>query len=578
MLLRALATYYDRLASAPDTKDLPAYGFSREKISFCIVLAPDGSLQSVEDLRLATRGRSQPALLLVPDRGGRSGTRTKPNFLWDNTGYVLGADGKGRPRRTSQTFGAFRLFHHELAQLVGPDSEYTAVLRFLDAWEPARALTLPLWSEMRDRNLVFRMTGQMHFVHERPPVRSAWLELRNRESQEATGQCLVTGAPGRLARLHDQLTGLPGAQSSGAAIVSFNKESFTSYGREQSLNAPVAVETVFKYTTALSRLVLDRRHRVSVSKDTILFWTDRPSPLEEFFGPAIEGFSAEDTGLRDRLGIFFQRVRSGKPPHDEPAADDTRFCVVGISPNAARLAVRFWCDTTVADLCARLGEHARDLAISQDDDIPLALRNLIAETARDPKDAPPLLAGALLRAILTGTPYPEGLYTAVLRRIRADGHVDQARAAILKAYLVRRARHAHVSMEVPVSLDPNHPDAAYQLGRLFAVFEKSQKDALGEKVNATIKDRFFGAASATPAAVFPRLVRLNQHHLSSIDNAGYRTAHEKRIGEICDRLPTSGFPSHLTLHEQGLFAIAYYQQTRALYQRRDPSAAESPKE
>jgi CRISPR-associated protein Csd1 len=174
-----------------------------------------------------------------------------------------------------------------------------------------------------------------------------------------------------------------------------------------------------------------------------------------------------------------------------------------------------------------------------------------------------------LRSILTGTPYPDGLYAAVVRRIRADGHVDRARAAILKAYLVRRARHAHVSLEVPVSLDPNHPDPAYQLGRLFAVLEKLQKDALGDKLNATIKDRFFGAASATPASVFPRLVRLSQHHLSALETIAYRSAHEKRIGEICDRLPASGFPPHLNLSEQGLFAVAYYQQNRALYKRRE---------
>jgi len=254
-----------------------------------------------------------------------------------------------------------------------------------------------------------------------------------------------------------------------------------------------------------------------------------------------------------------------------------RFFVVGLSPNASRLSIRFWYDSTVEAMCQRLGEHLDDLAIAGDDnEWPLTVRDIVAQTSRDPKDAPPVLAGALLRAILNGTPYPEGLYAAVVRRIRADAKVARARAAILKACLVRKARTSRQSLEVPVSLDQNHPDAAYQLGRLFAELEKIQRDALGQSINSTIKDRFFGAASATPAIVFPRLIKLSQHHLSKIENQAFRIAHERRLGEICDHLKT--FPSHLTLTQQGLFAIAYYHQNRALYAAGAGSAPKTAEE
>jgi len=570
MLLQALTSYYDRLEQAR-AEGLPPYGFSTEKISFCIVLNRNGSVHVIEDVRIPQGKKLLPRPLIVPHRGTRS-SGVQANFLWDNTGYAIGADGKGHPERTRRTFDAFVSLHRDLAPLVENDEGFALVLKFLNSWDPERAESLDNWDEIRSRNVVFRVRGEDSYVHESHPVQSAWRQFLKATSDAADGQCLVTGAQGHIARLHDLISGFPGAQTSGAGIVSFNQPAFESYGREQSFNAPVAVETVFKYTTALDRLVRDRRHRIALAGDTILFWTDRPTPIEEFFGPVVEGFRPEDEGLRDRVRVFFERLGQGKPPTDDLDGGPTRFFVVGIAPNAARLSIRFWHDTTVSDLCQRLAEHVSDLSIAGDDELPLTIRDLVAETSRDPKDAPPLLAGALLRSILAGAPYPEGLYAAVLRRIRADGKMTRARAAILKAHLVRKLRRTRSPMEVAVSLDPTNPDPAYQLGRLFAALEKIQKDALGHTVNATIKDRFFGAASATPAMVFPRLVRLSQHHLAKIDNPAWRTAHEKRLGEIFGRIPARSFPRHLNLDQQGLFAIAYYHQNRALYQ---PSSAVS---
>jgi CRISPR-associated protein Csd1 len=574
VLLRALTSYYERLEES-GADDLPPYGFSTEKIAFCVVLERDGSLHAIQDLRVHDRDKVYPQSLRgVPYRGDRS-SGIKPNFLWDNTGYVLGADSKGKPARTKRAFESFVFLHRQIAALVHNDRAYTLVVKFLDTWQPAQAKRLPNWAEICDQSLVFKVRGQTQFVHESEAVRAAWRHFIESESDAVEAQCLVTGERAPVARLHGLISGFPGARTSGAAIVSFNERAFESYGLKQGLNAPVAARTVFKYRTALARLLADRRHSLRLAGDTVLFWTDQPDPIEEFFGPAIDGVRPEDEGLVDRLRVFFARLRQGKGATEEPENTATRFFIVGISPNKARLSIRFWHHTTVAELSRRLAEHVNDLAVDGDaDDLPLTVRDLIAETARDPKDAPLLLAGALLRSILTGATYPEGLYTAVVRRIRADGELARTRTAILKACLVRKFRRSQLTREVPVSLDPNNPDSAYQLGRLFATLEKIQRDALGSGLNATIKDRFFGAASATPATVFPRLIRMSQYHLSKIENPGWRMAHEKRLGEICDHLPPKSFPSHLNLDDQGLFAIGYYHQNRALFQR--SSAAQGP--
>jgi CRISPR-associated protein Csd1 len=567
MLLSALASYYHRLA-AGGTDDLPAFGFSSEKISFCVVLERDGTLHAVEDIRDRSLGKPRPRGLGVPSRGGRS-SGIKANFLWDNTGYVLGASSK--KTRDERMFEAFRDLHGRFAAELAENTSYLAVVKFLSSWDPIRATEIAGWDEIRDKNVVFRLRGETEFVHESRAVKETWLRFTAQESDAVEGQCLVTGEVTRVARLHDLVSGFRKAQPSGAAVVSFNKPSFTSYDKEQGFNAPVGVETVFKYTTAFSILSRDRQHSIWFGDDTVLFWADAPHEIEEFFGPAIAGSRAEDESVRDRLWAFFHRLRDGRAG-TVPENRDVRFFVAGISPNASRLALRFWHDSTVAEAYARLGEHLGDLAIVGDErDLPITARDILAETSRDPKDAPPLLAGALLRAILNGTPYPEALYAAILRRVRTDGEVPRVRAAILKACLLRRSRIGRSALEVSVSLDQNHPDPAYQLGRLFAELEKIQRDAMGRDINATIKDRFFGAASATPGTVFPRLIRLSQHHLSKIENPSYRVTHERRLGEICAHL--KGFPAHLNLTEQGLFAIAYYHQNRALY---TPAARSAP--
>lgn len=573
MIYPALIDYYHRLEQDP-AQTVAKLGFSRQKISYCIVLNPDGSLHGneLEDVRLEAEGKRVARPLVVPHRGGRSGTMLKANFLWDNTGYVLGTDSKGKPDRSRKAFDTFCELHMSFAEQVD-DEGLTAVCRFLDQWAPERSAELRNWEEVCDTNLVFRLRGARRYVHESEALRDAWFRFAVSETDSLRGLSLITGDQDDLARLHPPIKGVLGSQTTGAALTAFNLNAFTSYGKEQSYNAPVGVEDAFRYSTALNRLLADRKRRVQIGDATAVFWSDRPTPFEDVFGTVINEPSAEDTELNSRVSGFLSRLRQGRTG-DSLEDADVPFYVLGLSPNASRLSVRFWFAGTVGLFADRLAQHVADLEMSgaRSDDPPLIIRRLLLETARpkkkkpDPESIPPLLAGAVTRAVLTGGVYPQSLFTAVIRRIRADTRVNHRRAAILKAFLVRRARITGAKLEVPMALNVEHPEAAYHLGRLFAALEKTQEDALGRSLNTTIKDRYFGAASATPGSVFPRLIRLSQHHLDKLERPR-RIHREKLIQEICSHLES--FPPHLPLDKQGLFHIAYYHQRQAFFEKKD---------
>ena len=330
---------------------------------------------------------------------------------------------------------------------------------------------------------------------------------------------------------------------------------------------------------ALNRLLdRDGGHRVQVGDAAVLFWTGRPVPAESalpvFFDPP-----SEDGEVSAAVAAALTALRKGTCPPElgDPA---TPFYLLGLSPNAGRLSVRFWRESTLGEFVSHAHRHYADLEIARGPkekapEFP-PVWWLLAETARESKDVSPLLSGGLLSAILDGTPYPRSFLSALVRRTRADRDIRVVRAGALKACLNRDLRRGHsspLSEELPVALDPDRPEPAYQLGRLFSALEKSQEDAL-PGLNATIKDRYFGAASATPGTVFPRLIRMNQHHLGKLDNRGHKIAHERRIQQICDHI--DGFPGHLSLPEQGLFAVGYYHQRQDLFTKKTADEPESP--
>ncbi len=571
MILPALNDYYQRLSDDP-AAGVPLPGYSQQKIHFVLVIDANGKLvQSPVDLRNREGKKLTPRELIVPEAVKRT-AGVAANFLWDNTGYVLGADNKGNPERARQCFDAFKERQHAIGD--GFDDEgMIALLRFLDSWNPADAEALMFWEEMAGQNVVFQLDGERRYLHDRPKIRAAWRAYGADSGSATKAPCLVTGQVAPVARLHPAIKGVRGAQSSGAALVSFNLSAFESYGKKQNFNAPVSEEAAFAYTTALNHLLrFDSRQKVSAGDTTFVFWSERDNPLEHFLGNVFADpvATGDDPGDTKALRNFLEAVRDGKklPGIDE----EMKFHILGLSPNAARLSVRFWLVSSTAEITANVGQHFRDLAIDRrfdtDPEYP-SLWRLLRETALQGKseNIQPLLGGGVARAIFTGTPYPQNLLAAVINRIRADHNINYLRAALIKACLVRRYRITKQNpMEVKMALNKESTDVAYRLGRLFAALEKVQRDAL-PGINTTIRDRYYGSASATPKTVFPQLIRLAQHHIQKAD---YGRVSDKNIEEIL--LEVKEFPAHLNLDQQGLFALGYYQQRQALYPKSEKNA------
>lgn len=595
MILQALNGYYDRVASREGAKIAPP-GYSYEGISFAAVLGRDGSLIDVNDLRTSAGKKPRPLLLLVPQPPKRSGVKPPPCFLWDKTGYVFGV-GRSKWDKTQATenpqyLDAFRAYHRELLT-ESDDAGLRALLCFLDVWKPSRYASLRYADEMLDTYVVFSLEGdKLPYLHERPVARQLWARIcANAEAE--SGLCLITGKTLPIARLHPAIKNVRGAQSSGASIVSFNQPSFTSYGKEQGANAPVSESAAFAYTTALNDLLRENSaQKVQIGDATTLFWAEAADPKEAevaeravtwlFEPPSHEQLDAAET---ERLRTeVMERIEKGRPLEepDLKLAKGTRFYILGLAPNAARLSVRFWEATTLGALGNAFHQHWCDLRI---DGLtwrqPPALRRVLMRTAParrnqqgvvryDTNQVPANLAGELTRAILTGGPYPRTILSNVLMRFRSDHELDGLRIALVKAAIVRDMRRniRDLPKETYVSLNRDDPDPAYRLGRLFAILEKTQQAAL-DGVNATIRDRFYGSASATPSAVFPILIRNAMHHLAGLRKGrGARWVKRpaatgmwlsQEMGNILNGLDKD-WPKGFTIEAQGRFAIGYFHQ------------------
>ena len=397
------------------------------------------------------------------------------------------------------------------------------------------------------------------FVHERPEVKTLWAKYVASIPYKKG----ISFTDGQLKNLQSQYAQFP--FGSGASLVSFNCTAYESYGKERGDNAPISVVDEFKSSTAMKYLLdYKNKRRIRIGDAVTLFWAERSSKMEEYFPGTFDPDENSEEELTDdietsmKIGNFIEAAKKGQLPNDLNPDADVKFYIMGFSVNKARLALRFWHVSTVKELSYRLGDHFKCLEMEKQFEKGITYPgtwHLMKETARKTEDISPVLGGALMRSILTGCNYPQNLYLGVLRRINADRRINYLRASIIKAVLQRNYKFTK-EKEISMSLDINRREPAYLLGRLFATLEKAQLDALG-KVNTTIKDRFFGAASATPSSVFPRLLRLSQHH---IEKAEYGKASDRRIAEILENL--DGFPAQLGLSEQGLFAIGYYQQKK----------------
>ena len=575
-ILQALGNHYERLRAKGAA---PPYGYSNEPVSFVIVLSCQGAAVDVLDVRDLTGRVPRPARRSVPRPAARS-VNVAPNFLWDKTAYALGMTAD---RRTGAPVScergerdAFVELHERLLGNTG-DEGLQSFLAFLQCWNRGSYATLPHAVEMLDANVVFRFDGPgAGLLHERAAAQDLW---RRHLAGEATAErvCLVTGARSARSRLHPKIKGVSGAQSSGSSLVSFNEPAFRSYGLKQGDNAPVSEQAVFSYTTALNALLdRDSGRRVRIGDTTTVFWAEAvsgeaaASACEDLFAALIEPRLPSDAAEGARLAEALAAFAEGRALSiADPGLDErTRFFVLGLAPNAGRIAVRFWHQDSIGALARRVAEHWRDLRIEPWPwkTMP-AVWQLLLETAaqRKSENVPPALGGALMRAILAGSRYPRSLLAAVVARMRADKNINGARAALCRACLARDHRLGLEEEETPMSLDRDSDNPAYLLGRLFAVYEGAQRAALGPNINATIKDRYFGAASATPASVFPMLERGSAAHLASLrkgDKGGLARWFDLEIDAILAGM-SAAFPRSLRLEEQGRFAIGYHHQRGA---------------
>jgi CRISPR-associated protein Csd1 len=571
-LLAALVRAFDRLP------DAPPFGYSTEKIGACVVLNPDGTVAEVADLRAPDKKRS-PKPLLVPQAVKRT-VGIAPNFLWDKTAYVLGVTA-GEGKRTAEEHATFRARH--LVWLAdAADEGLVALRRFLEGWT-AEQFAAPLWPEdARDLNVVFRLASEFTFLHDRPAARELWRRI-GAEGASHSQLCLVTGEAAPVARLHPSIKGVWGAQSSGASLISFNLDAFTSYGHDQGDNAPVSEAAAFAYGSALNGFLADKDHRLQIGDTSTVFWADAAdsdaAKAAEALFPGLfdaKALAEEDdlaaAKLRDRLAAIREGRRLAQIAPE--LAQGVRFYVLGLAPNAARLSVRFWWESDFGTLTGNYQRFLRDTSIEPPprDGWPPLWRYLVELAALGKREnVPPLIAGEWMRAILTGTAYPLTLLTTTLMRIRADGEVNALRAAMLKSVLIRNFHYDE--KEAPVALDPANTNKGYILGRLFAVYEEVQRAALGGNVNATIKDKFYGAASATPQKVFRTLDAGSQNHFSKLrkQSMGRAVNLEKLLISITDLMKPGDdpIPASLASAEQALFGIGYYHQRSDFFRKHD---------
>lgn len=580
MILQALVRCYDALAA--DGK-VQKPGWSPVKVSWGLELDEDGNLIRLRPLASTNeKGKATPQSRSVPDPVKRA-SGIAANFLCDNAAYMLGLDSKGRPERTKGCFAACAELHRKmLASIQHPMA--LAILRFFEKWNPDDAETFPILQPYLDDlkkggNLIFCLNGA-EAQKDVPEIRQAWDEAYASDENAVKGRCLVTGDETSIAILHPGIKGIYGAQATGASLVSFNARAFESYGREeaQGLNAPVGTRAAFAYGAALNYMLREPEYHNRLDDTTLVFWAEGGNPAYSGAIATLMGFGRNEITQKDLSGIMDNLSRGQSVCWENvPLNPDNHFYILGLSPNAARLSVRFFLQDTFGSFVKNLQQHYEDTRIirpSFDERENLSVWSLLKETAnpnsRD-KKAPDRLVGELIRAVLTGSPYPLSLFMQAETRIRAEKEVSRGKAAIIKGYLTRYLRFhpdtENLTQEVlDMKLNESTTYPPYLLGRLFAVLENIQFKA-NPGINATIKDRYFNSACASPATVFPTLLRLSQSHQRKLDG-GLHVYYDKMLTSLMGSIGES-YPARLSLQDQGIFQLGYYHQKQKLFTKKE---------
>ncbi len=572
MILQALKDYYDRKAADPESGIAP-FGWERKEIPYLIVLDRNGRLVNVEDTQEKIGKKLRARTFAVPQSVKRT-VGIEPYFLWDNIEYVTGIVCRegGNPGRVARRHEAFMDRLRPFAAV----PEIDAVMKFLSASDmPSQLETHETWREARQACafVAFKFVGEEGTIFDVPAVKEVVDGLAHDSEAGVVGVDLVSGTMDSVALLHPALKGIPGANTTGSNIVSFNFPAATSFGKSQGNNSPVGVRSAFAYTTALNALLSrDSKQKMTVGDATVVFWAGRDDPFEA----AVSGFFSEPARddpdrLVQSVSALLKSPQSGSASFSE---DRTTFHVLGLSPNAARIAIRFWHVGTVAEMAGRFRAYFDDLLVAHGpkEKDHLSLWRLLRSTAAlgDSRNIAPNLAGNVMRSILEGLPFPETLLQSVLVRIKAEHEVTYPRAKLVKGCLNRKWRFHNPTNErnLTVGLDKENADTGYRLGRLFAVLERIQ-EAANPGINATIRERFYASASSTPISVFGNLMRLSNLHLAKLrkEKPGLAVNLEKLVQEVIAGIDR--FPAHLPLEGQGRFAIGYYHQRQDFFTKKD---------
>ena len=604
MILQALVHAYDALAASGEL-DKP--GWLETKVSWSLELDEEGRLVQVVPVGLPDKKGKVTALAMKLPEMVKRASGIAANFLCDNAIYMLGVDSKGKKERTVKCFEACRALHERL--LAGVQQPLAqAIVRFFRQWDAANAEThpviAPILSDLKTGgNLVFSMHGI--FAQDVPEIRDAWDRAYADRADAPHGRCLVTGEEGAIAVLHPSIKGVAGAQPTGASLVSFNGAAYESYGhvKAQGLNAPVGARAAFAYGAALNYMLRVRDYHTRLGDTTLVYWAEgaeRAFSTSFAFIMGEADKSVDQTMLRNAV----KDLRNGKTAvlDGVPMNPENPFYVLGLAPNASRLSVRFFLRDSFRHFAENLHAHQERMEIvrpSLDKMEEIPIWQMLKETAnpnqkRTDEKPPDDLVGEVMRAVLMDTPYPAALYAQVQVRLRAECFrlslrdktgrdktvrdkldVNWRKAAIIKAYLLKnvvQGRDMHPIKEVlTVKLNDEATYVPYVLGRLFAVLEGLQQSA-NPGINTTIRDRYFNAACATPANVFPTLLKLAQNHLNKLDG-GLKYYYDELLTSLCGRI-TESLPKHLSLEDQGVFQLGYYHQKQPMYTKKEDKSNE----
>lgn len=571
MLLQSLVKLYEAWAEKGEIEKL---GWNPVKISYGISLDEEGNVDEIIHLKTnAPKGNKEiPSLISLPMPVKRS-VGVASNFLYDNVTYVFGYDNSNKPDRAKQCFDCFRNVGNKV--LENTDDEFSTVIKkflqkdYSEFENLSDLLTNLNCTETtvddilnKGANLLLMPLGK--FPTDSKAICESWNSYYE-HSDAPKGVCLVTGKDDHIAKLHPVIKNIRGAQAAGASLVSFNATAFNSYGKENGYNAPVSEYAAFAYASALNKLVSDNYHRVFAGDTTVVCWTeDGESAYQDVFAGI---FNSDDEVKQKDLHDTILSIVNGNEVKWEgiPLNPSNNFYILGISPNSARLSVRFFIQNTFGKVMENLLKNQQRMEMVKPgfekfNYIPLwrILGETVNKKSRD-KKCKPHLAGDVLNSIINDYNYPSTLYYGILGRISAEQNINWVKASVLKAYLLKNYDSKYKE-EITVDYNENSNNKAYLLGVLFSNLEEIQNTA-NPGIKSTIRDRYFTAASSTPSRVFPILIDLAQNHIKKIPNVGAKVNCQKMLTETMSKLGDK-FPNRLKLDEKGMFQLGYYQRTQ----------------